>query len=67
MKLKERFVVAAVSQPLLSMGKFMKQGWQVTGTHPDLFLAKDDVYLPVCMQKNSLAMDLQICRITDDG
>ena len=66
-KLKERFVVAAVSQPLLSMGKFMKQGWQVTGTHPDLFLAKDDVYLPVCMQKNSLAMDLQICRITDDG
>lgn len=65
-KLKERFVVAAVSQPLLSLGKFMKQGWQVAGSHPDLYVVKEEVQLPVTMQKNSLAMDLQVCRITDD-
>ena len=39
---------------------------QVAGSHPDLYLVKEEVQLPVTMQKNSLAMDLQVCRITDD-
>ena len=54
----ETFVIAKVTQPLLCLGKLLKQGWSVTQSAADsrFFLVKDDVKIPLHWRRNALAM-----------
>ena len=54
--LKEEFIVASITSPLLSLGKLMKHGWNLQKFGDELHLVKGDKAIPVSFKRNSLCI-----------
>eukprot|EP00435_Cladocopium_sp_Y103_P018044 s405_g4.t1 len=65
--LKEEFIVASITSPLLSLGKLMKHGWSLQELDDGLHLVKDDKAIPVSFKRNSLCISGNIRMIEDTG
>ena len=51
---KERFIIAAVTSPLISMGRLLKEGWYLERNSDGMFLARNSKRIPVHFRRNSL-------------
>ncbi|CAE7521131.1 unnamed protein product [Symbiodinium natans] len=60
---RDRVVVAQVRQPLLSLGKLIRDHWNLGAVDGQLQLSKGDKSFPVHMSKNSLAANMKIYRV----
>ena len=66
-KFKERWLLSSVTQPLLSVGKFMKQGWNIIHDSqrvPHLTSPDGQVKVPMHYQHNSLRATGTICNVS---
>ena len=54
--LKEEFIVASITSPLLSLGKLMKHGWNLQKLGNELHLVKGNKSVPVSFKRNSLCI-----------
>ena len=63
--LKEEFIVASITSPLLSLGKLMKHGWSLQSLHDGLHLVKAEKAIPVSFKRNSLCMSGDIKMLED--
>ena len=66
-KFKERWLLASVTQPLFSVGKLLKQGWNITHDSqlvPHLTSPDGQVRVPMHYQRNSLHATGTICNVT---
>ena len=63
---KERWLLSSVTQPLFSVGKLMKQEWNIVHDHdrvPHLTSPDGQVRLPLYYQRNSLRASGVICNV----
>ena len=51
---KEKFIVSAVTTPLLSLGNIMRSGWSIHNSGTSQWLTKDDMWIPLFLKRNSL-------------
>ena len=51
---KEKFIVSAVTTPLLSLGNIMRSGWSICNDGTSQWLMKDDIWIPLFLKRNSL-------------
>ena len=65
--LKEEFIVASITSPLLSLGKLMKHGWNLQKVDNSLHLVKADKAIPVAFKRNSLCISGNIRMVEDSG
>ena len=63
--LKEEFIVASITSPLLSLGKLMKHGWNLQKVNDELHLVKGDKAIPVSFKRNSLCISGNIRMVED--
>ena len=63
--LKEEFIVASITSPLLSLGKLMKDGWNLEKLDNGLHLVKADKAIPVSFKRNSLCISGSIRMLED--
>ena len=55
----ENFAVGAVSHPLMSFGKFLRQGWNVGREGGEMFIHHPSgAAVPIRLERNSLVMDV---------
>ena len=70
-KFIENFAIGNVSQPLMSLGKMLRQGWRIGGDSHGLLLchAESGMEIPARLERNSLVMDVRVCAIEaeEDG
>ena len=66
--IKEEFIVASVTTPLLSLGKLMKQGWNLHTDASGLQLCKSDKRIPIGFKRNSLCVtgNIRMLSASDD-
>ena len=64
---KEKCVVTSVTQPLLSMGKFMRAGWFPTEDESGMFLrhGRSGTEVPIVFKGNSLMVHAKLRRVTE--
>ena len=64
---KEKCVVTSVTQPLLSMGKFMRAGWFPTEDESGMFLrhGPSGTEVPIVFKGNSLMVHAKLRRVTE--
>ena len=66
-KFKERWLLSSVTQPLFSVGKLMKQGWNIIHDSqrvPHLTSPDGQVKVPMHYQRNSLRATGTICNVS---
>ena len=69
-RFKERWLLSSVTvmtQPLFSVGKLMKQGWDIIHDDqrvPHLTSPDGQVRVPMCYQRNSLRATGVLCNIS---
>ena len=66
-KFKERWLLSSVTQPLFSVGKLMKQGWNIIHDSqrvPHLTSPDGQVKVPMHYQRNSLHATGTICNVS---
>ena len=51
---KERFIIAPVTSPLMSMGRFFRDGWCLQNSGGSMFLVRNGKSIPVHFKRNSL-------------
>ena len=51
---KERFIIAPVTSPLISMGRLLKDGWCLQNSGDSMFLVRNGKSIPVHFKRNSL-------------
>lgn len=56
-KLRERFIVAPVTSPLISLGRLCKLGWSLQNDDAGMRLTNGDQTIPLRYRKNSLCAD----------
>jgi hypothetical protein len=66
--LKEEFIVASITSPLLSLGKLMKHGWNLQKFGDELHLVKGDKAIPVSFKRDSLCISgsIRMVEISSD-
>ena len=57
---KETFVIGNVKSPLVSLGKLVKQGWQVSHVDGSACLSNGRHHIPNGTKKNTLVMDVHV-------
>ena len=65
--LKEEFILASITSPLLSLGKLMKHGWNLQKIDNNLHLVKAEKAIPVSFKRNSLCISGNIRMLEDSG
>lgn len=63
--LKEEFLIASITSPLLSLGRLMKHGWTLDKTDSGLYLTKGNNSIPVHYERNSLSISGTIRMLED--
>ena len=59
--------MGAVSHPLMSLGKFLRQGWNVRREDGEMFIQHPSgAAVPIRLERNSLVMDVHVCMIKDN-
>ena len=58
--IREEFLVAPVSAPLLSVGKLLKHGWNIGSVNGQMSLWKDKTVIPTEFVRNSLCVQAEI-------
>ena len=64
---REKFVVADVTTPLISMGRLLKDGWNVSNDQDQLNLVKGKRSIPLHFRRNSLCAFGEIRMLSEDS
>ena len=59
---QEQFYASAVSTPLMSLGRLLRQGWSVEQRHGNLCLCNipEEVEIPISFKRNSLVVQASV-------
>ena len=64
--LRERFIIANISCPLLALGHIIRAGWELQHTNDGICLVKNDRFVNVHFKRNSLCVQGCIRMISED-
>lgn len=66
--IKEEFIIASVTAPLVSLGRLLKHGWVLSTDDLGLHLSKNSKRIPVGFRRNSLCITgfIRMLQQTDD-
>ena len=68
-RFKERFIIAAVTSPLISMGRLLKDGWCLENNGGTMKLVRAGRSIPVHFKRNSLCAhgSIRMLNVVDDS
>ena len=68
-RFKERFIIAAVTSPLISMGRLLKDGWCLENNGGTMKLVRGNRCIPVHFKRNSLCAhgSIRMLNVVDDS
>ena len=64
--LRERFIIANISSPLLAMGHIVRAGWELHHLSDGIYLVKNDKSISVNFRRNSLCVQGCIRMVSQD-
>ena len=64
--LRERFIIANISCPLLALGHIVRAGWEIQHFSDGVFLVKNGKFVNVSFKRNSLCVKGSIRMISED-
>ena len=64
--LRERFIIANISYPLLALGHIVRAGWEIQHFSDGIFLVKNGKFVNVSFNRNSLCVKGSIRMISED-
>ncbi|CAL1169726.1 unnamed protein product [Cladocopium goreaui] len=64
--LRERFIIANISCPLLALGHILRAGWEIQHFSDGVFLVKNGKFVNVSFKRNSLCVKGSIRMISED-
>ena len=68
-RFKERFIIAAVTSPLISIGRLLKDGWCLENNGGTVKLVRGNRYIPAHFKRNSLCAhgSIRMLTVVDDS
>ena len=64
--LRERFIIANISSPLLALGHIVRAGWELHHLDDGIYLVKNGNHINVNFRRNSLCVQGSIRMVIDD-
>eukprot|EP00435_Cladocopium_sp_Y103_P013590 s5234_g3.t1 len=64
--LRERFIIANISSPLLALGHIVRAGWELNHMADGVYLVKNDKAISVNFKRNSLCVQGCIWMVSED-